>query len=91
LWKESLGKYKSIWEDCLENVGASTSHKPKGLPRPVTGIDLPFFFFNLREQFTEELCTYDGILLYVHSLELTHALPVVLSGPILSHVIMPST
>jgi hypothetical protein len=28
--------------DCLENVGASTSHKRMGLTRPVTGIALPF-------------------------------------------------
>jgi hypothetical protein len=26
-----------LWADCREDVGASTSHNPMGLPRPVTG------------------------------------------------------
>jgi hypothetical protein len=35
--------HRHLWADCLENVGASTSHQHYGPQRPVRGIALPFF------------------------------------------------
>jgi hypothetical protein len=38
-----------LWADCLENVGASTSHNRMGLHGSVTGIALPFYLLKLKE------------------------------------------
>jgi hypothetical protein len=40
--KRPARKAENLAAICLENVGASTSHNPIGLPRPVTGIALHF-------------------------------------------------
>jgi hypothetical protein len=44
---KSWQPHRHLWADCLENVGASTSHNPIWPPRPVPWIALPFTSYYL--------------------------------------------
>jgi hypothetical protein len=44
--------HRQLWADCLDNVGASTSHNPMGLEGLLQGYCYLFFFFFYKLAYT---------------------------------------